>query len=169
MSAVCCGDVSELPAPTQTERALFAYDGVTNKLKLADSGAGGVAELAEKFHVSKPQYGLCKVGSGETGGLRIAMISWVGQKVDDYRRTECATHIPAIKNFFKEAHVFISAEKVEDVTDEKIRAELSKAHAHAPTQWVRRSSRSADKEEIVGTNYRKNQCRNGDETNRDSF
>ena len=50
---------------------------------------------------------------------------------------------------FQEAHVFISAEKVEDVTDEKIRAELSKAHAHAPTQWVRRSSRSADKEEIV--------------------
>lgn len=120
-------------------RALFAYDGVTNKLKLADSGgkidchvffrnnkkkkksatkndvcqlphlglkgihmsscvrypvfllsspqplcisvscltAGGVAELAGKFHIAKPQYGLCKVGSGETGGLRIAMISWV--------------------------------------------------------------------------------------------
>ncbi|GAA6222200.1 drebrin-like protein [Lates japonicus] len=155
---------------SSTNWALFAYDGVTNKLKLADSGAGGVAELAEKFHVSKPQYGLCKVGSGETGGLRIAMISWVGQKVDDYRRTECATHIPAIKNFFKEAHVFISAEKVEDVTEEKIRAELSKAHAHAPTQWVRRSSRSADKEEIVGTNYRKtNAAMEMRLINRDSF
>lgn len=54
-----------------------------------------------------------------------------------------------IPSMFQEAHVFISAEKVEDVTEEKIRAELSKAHAHAPTQWVRRSSRSADKEEIV--------------------
>ncbi|XP_028270448.1 drebrin-like protein A [Parambassis ranga] len=141
---------------SSTNWALFAYDGITNKLKLADSGVGGVTELAEKFHVSKPQYGLCKVGSMETAGApRIAMISWVGQKVDDYRRTECASHIPAIKNFFKEAQAFISAEKVEDVTEEKIMAELSKAQAQNPTQWVRRSSRSADKEDIVGTNYRK--------------
>ncbi|XP_070821441.1 drebrin [Chaetodon trifascialis] len=140
---------------SSTNWAIFTYDGVTNKLKLADSGVGGVPELAAKFHISKPQYGLCKVGNMETGGPRVAMISWVGQNVDDYRRTECASHIPAIKHFFKEAHVFISAEKVEDVTEEKIRAELSKAQAHTPAQWVRRSSRATDKEELVGTNYRK--------------
>lgn len=45
--------------------------------------------------------------------------------------------------------MFIGAEKMEDVTEEKIRAELSKAQAQAPTQWARRSSRSADKEELV--------------------
>ncbi|KAG7488969.1 drebrin A [Solea senegalensis] len=140
---------------SSTNWALFAYDGVTDKLKLADSGAGGVAELVDKFHAAKPQYGLCKVGSGETGGLRIAMIIWVGQNVDDYRRTECASHVPAIKSFFKEAHVFMSAEKVEDVTEEKIRAELGKAHGQDSSQWARRSSRSSDKEEKVGTNYRK--------------
>ncbi|XP_034728401.1 drebrin-like protein [Etheostoma cragini] len=155
---------------SSTNWAIFAYDGVTNKLKLADSGAGGVAELAGKFHISKPQYGLCKVGSVETGGPQIAMISWVGQNVDDFRRTECASHIPAIKSFFKEAHAFISAEKVEDVTEEKIRAELSKAQAHTPTQWVRRSSRSADKEDLVGTNYRKtNAAMEMRRINRDSF
>lgn len=49
----------------------------------------------------------------------------------------------------QEAHVFISAEKVEDVTEEKIRAELGKAQVNTPAQWVRRSSRSADKEELV--------------------
>uniref|UniRef100_A0A3Q1AWY8 Uncharacterized protein n=1 Tax=Amphiprion ocellaris TaxID=80972 RepID=A0A3Q1AWY8_AMPOC len=145
---------------SSTNWALFTYEGVTNKLKLADSGAGGVAELAGKFHISKPQYGLCKVGSTETGTPRIAMIIWVGQNVDDYRRTECASHIPAIRNFFK----------VEDVTEEKIRAELSKAQAQTPTQWVRRSSRSADKEEIVGTNYRKtNAAMEMRLINRDSF
>ncbi|XP_051279702.1 drebrin-like protein A isoform X1 [Dicentrarchus labrax] len=155
---------------SSTNWAIFAYDGITNKLKLADSGAGGVAELAGKFHISKPQYGLCKVGSMETGAPRIAMISWVGQHVEDYRKTECASHIPAIKNFFKEAHVFISAEKVEDVTEENIRTELSKAQAHTPTQWVRRSSRSADKEELVGTNYRKtNAAMEMRLINRDSF
>ncbi|KAE8292301.1 Drebrin-like protein [Larimichthys crocea] len=155
---------------SSTNWAIFAYDGLTNMLKLADSGAGGMAELAGKFHISKPQYGLCKVGSMETGGPRIAMISWVGQNVEEYRRTECASHIPAIKNFFKEAHVFIGAEKVEDVTEERIRAELSKVQAQAPTQWVRRSSRSTDKEELVGTNYRKtNAAMEMRLINRDSF
>ncbi|KAM6944029.1 uncharacterized protein PEZ65_001954 [Lycodopsis pacificus] len=155
---------------SSTNWAIFTYDGITNKLKLADSGAGGVAELAGKFHIAKPQYGLCKVGSAETGGPRIAMISWVGQNVDDFRRTECASHIPAIKNFFKEAHAFIRAEKVEDVIEEKITAELGKAQAHTPTQWVRRSSRSADKEELVGTNYRKtNAAMEMRRINRDSF
>lgn len=50
---------------------------------------------------------------------------------------------------FQEAHVFISAAKVDDVTEENIRAELSKTQAHAPSQWARKSSRSADKEDIV--------------------
>lgn len=50
---------------------------------------------------------------------------------------------------FQEAHVFISAEKVEDVTEENIQAELNKVQANAPTQWARRSSRSADKEDLV--------------------
>lgn len=39
--------------------------------------AGGVDELAAKFHVSKPQYGLCKVANTETGAPQIALISWV--------------------------------------------------------------------------------------------
>ena len=55
----------------------------------------------------------------------------------------------SLSSAFQEAHAFISAEKVEDVTEEKIRAELSKTQTHNPTQWVRRSSRSADKEELV--------------------
>ncbi|XP_061584960.1 drebrin-like protein A isoform X2 [Cololabis saira] len=155
---------------SSTNWALFTYDGFTNNLKLADSGAGGLAELAGKFHISKPQYGLCKVESKETGAPPIVMINWIGHNVDEHRRTECAGHISAIKSFFKEAHVFVSAEKVEDVTEETIRAELDKAQSHAPSQWVRRSSRSADKEEIVGTNYRKtNAALEMRRINRDSF
>lgn len=45
--------------------------------------------------------------------------------------------------------MFMTAESVEDVTEEKIRVELSKAKAQAPSQWVRRSPRSAEKEELV--------------------
>lgn len=34
-------------------------------------------ELAAKFHISKPQYGLCKVTAAEAGAPQIALISWV--------------------------------------------------------------------------------------------
>ncbi|XP_061673786.1 drebrin-like protein isoform X2 [Syngnathoides biaculeatus] len=153
---------------SSTNWALFVYEGLTNKLKLADSGVGGVAELAGKFHASKPQYGLCRVGSAETGGPRIAMIAWVGEHVEEYRRTECAGHIPAIKHFFKEAHTFISAHEADDVTEEKIRAELSKTQAHP--QWTKKSARFSEREDIVGTNYRKtNAAMEMRLINRDSF
>ncbi|XP_061762259.1 drebrin-like protein [Nerophis ophidion] len=154
---------------SSTNWALFVYEGLTNKLKLADSGVGGVTELVSKFHASKPQYGLCRLGSGDTGGPRIVMIAWVGEHVEEFRRTECAAHVPAIKHFFKEAHAFISAHKAEDVTEEGIRAELSKTHA--PPQWARKSSsRSSEREDIVGTNYRKtNAAMEMRLINRDSF
>nr|XP_061842619.1 drebrin-like protein [Nerophis lumbriciformis] len=154
---------------SSTNWALFVYEGLTNKLKLADSGVGGVTELVSKFHVSKPQYGLCRLGSGDTGGPRIVMIAWVGEHVEEFRRTECAGHVPAIKHFFKEAHAFISAHKAEDVTEEGIRAELSKTHA--PPQWAKKSSsRSSEREDIVGTNYRKtNAAMEMRLINRDSF
>ncbi|KAM9821423.1 uncharacterized protein ACBT44_007029 [Syngnathus typhle] len=153
---------------SSTNWALFVYEGLTNKLKLADSGVGGVAELSTKFHSSKPQYGLCRVGSADTGGPRVAMIVWVGEHVEEYRRTECAGHIPAIKHFFKEAHVFISAHKADDVTEEKISAELSKTQAHP--QWAKKSSRISEKEDLVGTNYRKtNAAMEMRLINRDSF
>ncbi|XP_023834769.1 drebrin-like protein A [Salvelinus sp. IW2-2015] len=153
---------------SSTNWALFTYDGVTNNLKLADSGAGGVVELSGKFHIARPLYGLCRAGSAETGGPRVAMICWVGPNVDEYRRTECASHVPAIKAFFKEAHVFIGAESTEDVTEEKIGAELSKVRPQ--TEQVRRSCRSKDTEETVGTNYRKtNAAMEMRRANRDSF
>ncbi|KAL0979769.1 hypothetical protein UPYG_G00189410, partial [Umbra pygmaea] len=153
---------------SSTNWALFTYDGATNKLKLADSGAGGVEELSGKFHESKPEYGLCRLGSTEARGPQVAMICWVGPNVDDYRRSECAGHVPAIKAFFKEAYVFIRAESTEDVTEDKIGAELSKVRP--PTEHVRRSSRSKDDDETVGTNYRKtNAALEMRRINRDSF
>lgn len=50
--------------------------------------------------------------------------------------------------------MFLTAENVEDVTEEKMRAELCKAQAQAPSQYVRRSSRSAEKEELVVSYWR---------------
>ncbi|XP_036384586.1 drebrin-like protein [Megalops cyprinoides] len=138
---------------SSTNWALFTYDGFNNNLKLSDSGAGGVSELVGKFHPQRPLYGLCRVGADGPGQSRIVMVIWVGEGVDEYRRAECASHVPAVKAFFKEAHVFVSARRPEEVSEERIRAIISKIGA--PSERVRRSSQPADKEETVGTNYRR--------------
>ncbi|KAJ8261331.1 hypothetical protein COCON_G00170540 [Conger conger] len=138
---------------SSTNWALFTYVGITNNLKLSDSGVGGVNELAGKFHVKRPLYGLCRVGMGGQGPSRIVMIIWVGEEMDQYRRAECASHVPAIKAFFKEAHIFVNSSRPEDVTEEHIRAIISKFNA--PKERVQRDRLSADKEETVGTNYKR--------------
>lgn len=151
-----------------TDWALFAYDGFTNNLKLFDSGNGGLTELAQKFHIAKPMYGLCRIALPDVGQPRIVLICWVGEDVEEYRRTECASHLPAVKNLFKEAHAFISASNTEELTEEKIAAFL--ANVRPPMERFRRNSRPTEKEETVGTNYRKtNAAMEMRRINRDSF
>ncbi|XP_016380869.1 drebrin-like protein A isoform X1 [Sinocyclocheilus rhinocerous] len=151
-----------------TNWALFTYEGVTNNLKLTDSGAGGLTELVGKFHSSRPMYGLCRVGLTETGQPQIVMVCWVGNNVDEHRRTECVSHVPAIKTFFKEAQVFITASEQDEVTEELITAAFAKIRP--PMERLRRTSRTMDKEETVGTNYKKtNAAMEMRRINRDSF
>ncbi|XP_052448215.1 drebrin-like protein A isoform X3 [Carassius gibelio] len=151
-----------------TNWALFTYEGVTNNLKLTDSGAGGLAELVGKFHSSWPMYGLCRVGLTETGQPQIVMVCWVGNSVDEIRRTECVSHVPAIKTFFKEAQVFITASEQDEVTEEQITAAFAKIRP--PMERLRRTSRTMDEEETVGTNYKKtNAAMEMRRINRDSF
>lgn len=45
--------------------------------------------------------------------------------------------------------MFLAAQRMEDLTEEKVTDELSKTQAHALTQRPRRTSRSTDKEELV--------------------
>ncbi|TRY89110.1 hypothetical protein DNTS_004579 [Danionella cerebrum] len=138
--------------------ALFAYEGLTNNLKLADSGAGGLTELVGKFHSNRSLYGLCRLGLTETGQPQIVMVCWVGDAVDETRRDECASHVPAVKNFFKQ----------DEVTEELIMNAVTKVPP--PVERPRRASRSTEKEETVGTNYKKtNAAMEMRWINRDSF
>lgn len=153
---------------TSTDWALFTYDGITNNLKLFDSGSGGLAELVERFHIAKPMYGLCRVSPPDVEQLRIILICWVGEDVDELRRTECASHVPAVRNFFREAHAFINTTTKDELTEEKVNMILAKVQPSM--ERFRRNSRATENEETVGTNYRKtNAALEMRRINRDTF
>ncbi|XP_026572947.1 drebrin-like protein B isoform X2 [Pseudonaja textilis] len=137
--------------------ALFAYE-KANELKLLDSGGGGPDELAKRFQSGCIMYGLCRLLEPTTGVPRIVLIHWVGEEVLDSRREVCAGHLPAIRAFFKEAHLVLKASRVEDVNQEKLTCRLSLvAPPEQPPQEAAfpKKDLSGDPEEVVGTNYQK--------------
>ncbi|KAK2523418.1 hypothetical protein Q9966_012072 [Columba livia] len=148
-----------------TNWAVFAYE-KHHDLKLLDSGAGGPDELAEKFSSTSIMYGLCRIQDPGTGAHRIVLINWVGEKAPESQREACAGHLPAIRAFFREASVVLSARCAAEVTQEG----LSRALAHmAPAAPARRGP-PPDAQELVGTNYRKtNPALEIRRTKRDSF
>ncbi|XP_016381847.1 drebrin-like protein B [Sinocyclocheilus rhinocerous] len=137
---------------SSTNWALFTYDGIMNMLKLADSGAGGLKELTAKLHPKWPLYGMCRVGKAQP---RIAMILWVGNEVDGYRKAECASHLPAIRAFFKEVHIFLPAHTLDEITEERICTLAYNAAVVTQGPRGRPSHRTEDRQAIVGTNYKR--------------
>ncbi|XP_078534923.1 uncharacterized protein LOC144821588 [Lissotriton helveticus] len=149
-----------------TNWAIFTYE-KRNDLKLLDSGAGGLEELEPKFMDTRLLYALCQVQDPGTAQPRIVLIHWVGEKVDESYRQTCATHLPAIKAFFKEASVIISARRAEDVTSSAIHHALASLTSTTSTS---RKTRLINSEELVGTNYRKtNPALEMRRSKRDSF
>ncbi|XP_040527837.1 drebrin-like isoform X3 [Gallus gallus] len=150
-----------------TNWAVFAYE-KHHDLRLLDSGAGGVDELAAKFCASSIMYGLCRVRDPGSGAPRVVLISWVGEEVPESQRQACAGHLPAIRAFFKEATAVLSARRAEEVTQEGLSRALAQlAPAAAPST---RRTPPTDSEELVGTNYRKtNPALEIRRTKRDSF
>ncbi|XP_074948425.1 uncharacterized protein LOC142056835 [Phalacrocorax aristotelis] len=149
-----------------TNWAVFAYE-KHHDLKLLDSGAGGPDELAGKFSATSIMYGLCRIPDPSTGAHRIVLISWVGEKVPESQRETCAGHLPAIRAFFREASVVLSARRAEEVTQEGLSRALAQL---APAAALTRRVPPPDAQELVGTNYRKtNPALEIRRTKRDSF
>ncbi|XP_062991904.1 drebrin-like protein isoform X3 [Elgaria multicarinata webbii] len=132
--------------------ALFAYE-KSHELKLLDSGAGGPEELAKRFLSSSIMYGLCRLPDATLGQQRIVLIHWVGEAVPEQRRQACASHLPAIRAFFKEAHLVVKVGRAEEVTQDGLRRMVSLVAP--PGGTVSQKVPLGEPQELVGTNYKK--------------
>ncbi|XP_028273748.1 drebrin-like a isoform X2 [Parambassis ranga] len=155
---------------SNTNWALFTYEGNSNDLRLADTGDGGLEELVEELNSGKVMYAFCRVQDPNSGLPKYVLINWTGEGVKLSRKGLCANHVSSISNFLKGAHVTINARGEEDVEPDAILEKVAKASGanfnfHKETEPYREAPRGP-----VGSVYRKtNAVEEIQQTKKDDF
>ncbi|XP_058245862.1 drebrin-like b isoform X2 [Hemibagrus wyckioides] len=156
---------------SETNWALFTYEGNTNDIRLASKGDGGLEELVEELNSGKVMYAFCRVKDPNSGLPKYVLINWTGEGVKDARKGLCANHVSSMANFLKGAHVTINARAEEDVEPESIMQKVAKASG-ANYSFHKESSRFRDTgpQGPVGSVYQKtNAMSEIKRTNKDNF
>ncbi|XP_026030771.1 drebrin-like protein A [Astatotilapia calliptera] len=155
---------------SNTDWALFTYEGNTNNLRVAQKGDGGLEEMVEELNSGKVMYAFCRVRDPNSGLPKYILINWTGEGVKDSRKGQCANHVSTIAGFLKGAHVTVNARAEDDVDPETILAKVAKASGanfnfHKQTQEYRDVPRGP-----VGSVYRKvNAVEEIQQINKDDF
>lgn len=155
---------------SNTNWALFTYEGNSNDIRLAEKGDGGLEEMVEELSSGKVMYAFCRVQDPNSGLPKYVLINWTGEGVKDSRKGLCANHVSSMANFLKGAHVSINARGEEDVEPETILSKVAKASGanfnfHKQTQEYRDAPRGP-----VGSVYRKvNAVEEIQQINKDDF
>ncbi|XP_056232835.1 drebrin-like b isoform X5 [Seriola aureovittata] len=157
---------------SNTDWALFTYEGNSNDIRLAEKGDGGLEELVEELNSGKVMYAFCRVQDPNSGLPKYVLINWTGEGVKDARKGICANHVSAMANFLKGAHVTINARADEDVEPEAIVQKVAKASGANYSFHKEASSRFQDSgpQGPVGSVYQKtNAMSEIRKTNKDTF
>ncbi|XP_011603099.2 drebrin-like a isoform X1 [Takifugu rubripes] len=155
---------------SNTNWALFTYEGNSNDIRLAEKGDGGLEELVEELNSGKVMYAFCRVEDPNSGLPKYVLINWTGEGVKDSRKGACANHVSSMANFLKGAHVTINARGEDDVEPETILEKVAKASGgnfsfHKQTQEHRDTPAGP-----VGSVYRKvNAVEEIQQTKKDDF
>ncbi|KAM7017655.1 drebrin-like b isoform 3-T3 [Tautogolabrus adspersus] len=157
---------------SNTNWALFTYEGNSNDIRLAETGDGGLEELVEELNSGKVMYAFCRVLDPNSGLPKYVLINWTGEGVKDARKGICANHVSSMANFLRGAHVTINARAEEDVEPEVIIEKVAKAsganysfHKEAPSRF-----QDSGPQGPVGSVYQKtNAMSEIRKTNKDTF
>ncbi|MGH0180811.1 UNVERIFIED_CONTAM: hypothetical protein FKN15_005653 [Acipenser sinensis] len=156
---------------SNTNWALFTYEGNSNDIRLAEKGDGGLEEMVEELSSGKVMYAFCRVQDPNSGLPKYVLINWTGEGVKDSRKGLCANHVSSMANFLKGAHVTINARSDDDVEPEAIMQKVAKASG-ANYSFHKESNRFRDAgpQGPVGSVYQKtNAVSEIKSTNKDTF
>ncbi|KAL0872175.1 hypothetical protein ABMA27_004582 [Loxostege sticticalis] len=116
-----------LDEKTDTDWALFGYDGMSNDLKFVSKGDGGLTELIDDFNSGKIQYAFLKVDVPNGSIPKCVLINWQGEGAPTVRKGTCANHIKHVAQFFTGFHLQMHARTEDDLDEKVILDKLSKA------------------------------------------
>lgn len=132
-----------LDGKTDTNWALFTYEGNSNDIRLAEKGDGGLEEMVEELNSGKVMYAFCRVEDPNSGLPKYVLINWTGEGVNSSRKGVCANHVSSMASFLKGAHVTINARDEDDVEPKDILNKVAKAsgasfnfHKHKQADFV---------------------------------
>ncbi|KAL0994438.1 hypothetical protein UPYG_G00122300 [Umbra pygmaea] len=145
-----------------TDWALYTYDGDSNDLTVASSGAGGLPEITVTFDNGRVMYGFCSLKEPTAALPRYVLINWVGEDVPDARKCQCASHVANIAEFFQVSltegvNIIINASTMEDIEPSAIGQRLTNGTASlaSPVLSRLRTREEENGEHGVGTVYTK--------------
>uniref|UniRef100_A0A1L8E5W7 Putative drebrin n=1 Tax=Nyssomyia neivai TaxID=330878 RepID=A0A1L8E5W7_9DIPT len=110
---------------SDTDWALFGYEGQTNDLKVVGTGNGGITELNDDLNSGKIMYAFVRVQDQKTSLAKNILINWQGEGAPVLRKGVCANHTRDVANLLKGAHLTINARLEDDVDEERILHKLS--------------------------------------------
>uniref|UniRef100_A0A667YK88 Drebrin n=1 Tax=Myripristis murdjan TaxID=586833 RepID=A0A667YK88_9TELE len=144
---------------SDTDWALYTYEGDSNDLSLAASGGGGLAEITVTFDNAMVMYGFCSLKDPSAALPRYILINWVGEDVPDARKCACASHVATIADFFqvRGVDVIVNASSLDDIDPSAIGQRLTNGTAAIVASPVlsRLRTREDENGEHVGTVYEK--------------
>ncbi|KAJ8910282.1 hypothetical protein NQ315_016099 [Exocentrus adspersus] len=115
-----------LNGKSETNWALFGYEGQTNVVKVISTGCNGIEEMREDLNSGKIMYGFVKVTDPKTSLDKCVLINWQGEGANTVRKGMCANHLRDIENFFRGANITINARNEDEVDSEIIIDKLKK-------------------------------------------
>ncbi|XP_030216585.1 drebrin isoform X6 [Gadus morhua] len=141
---------------SDTDWALYSYDGDSDDLTVASSGGGGLLTIAGAFESSRVMYGFCSMKDATAALPRYVLINWVGEDVPDARKCACAIHVATVAEFFQGVNVIVNASNMEDIEPSAIGQRLTNGTTAVASPVLNRlRTKEGENGENVGTVYTK--------------
>ncbi|ENN73114.1 hypothetical protein HUJ04_008684 [Dendroctonus ponderosae] len=141
-----------LSEKTETNWALFGYEGHSNVLKLVSQGDGGINELKEDLSSGKIMYAFVKLNDPSTSLDKCVLINWQGEGANTVRKGLCANHLRDVEKFFPGAHLTYNARNEDEVDEDLL---IEKLKMYGSEYRFKMKVEPVERALPVGTRYQK--------------
>jgi hypothetical protein len=139
---------------SDTNWAIFGYEGNSNDLKVVETGDGGLDEIVDEMNGGKCLYAFLRVTDPNTQLPKNVLINWQGGGVPATRKGVCARHTTDVARFFRGAHVTVNARSEMDLEEDTILDKVAKASG-ANFGFHKEKARPMPEQGPVGSVYQK--------------